>query len=59
MPFWSASQTAGFKNAELEAESNSEPQDTKCSLKQVNVVGLSDKVRESVALQGGNSLSLP
>lgn len=39
-------------------ELNSEPQDTKCSLKQFNIVGLSDTVLGSVAMQGCKSLLL-
>ena len=47
-----------FTEAELVTESNREPQDTKCSLKQLNIVALSDIEPDAVVMHGGSSFRI-
>ena len=48
----------GITEAELFTESNIEPQDTKCSLKQFNIVALSDIEPDGVVMHGGSSFRI-
>ena len=56
-PRFSESRTVVFTVKELVTESNREPQDKKCSLKQFNMVALSI-VPDAVVKQGGSSLRI-
>ena len=50
--------TVVFTETELVTESNIEPQDTKCSLKQFNIVALSDIEPDAVVRHGGSSFRI-